>query len=348
MTMKLFNRFKTDVGVDLGTANSLVYLKGEGIIINEPTIIALNKKTNQALAVGHEAKRMLGRTPQHVEVIRPLVNGVISDFLMTQEVLKHFLTRVKKDSLFRYVRAVVAVPANLTEVERKSVEDAVVSSGASSAYLLEEPVAAAIGAGLPTDEPTASMMVDIGGGTTEIAIISMGGVVVSRSLKVAGDKMDEDIMRFIKEDFKMAIGEATAEAVKMSIGAALPMEKKSEMSIFGRDLSSGLPKEVVIKDSQVRIALTPALKKIAEAVKTTIEETPPELAGDILKRGVYLSGGGGMLRGLADYLSSELAVKTILVDDPLTCVARGTGIAIESIDRYQDLFSATLKPMHLQ
>lgn len=346
--MKFFNRFTADVGIDLGTANSLVYLKGEGIIINEPTVIALNKKTNQALAVGHDAKSMLGRTPQHIDVIRPLVNGVISDFAMAQEILKHFLRRIKKDAWFRYVRAAVAVPTNLTEVERKSVEEAVSASGASSVYLLEEPVAAAIGAGLPTNEPTASMIVDIGGGTTEIAIISMGGVVVSRSLKIAGDKLDEEIIRFVKDDFKMLIGEATAEAIKKQIGSAIPSDKKLEMSISGRDISSGLPREVIIKDAQVRIALAVSLKKIAEAIKSTIEQTPPELAGDILKRGVYLSGGGSTLMGFAELLEKELSVKTILVDDPLTCVARGTGIAIENLDQYTDLFATAKRAINLE
>ena len=346
--MKLFNRFKTDVGVDLGTTNSLVYVKGEGIVVNEPTVISLNRKTNQTLAVGHEAKRMLGRTPQHIDVIRPLINGVISDFGMTQEVLKHFLKRVKDHSLFSYVRAVVAIPADLTEVERKSVEDAVISSGVSTVYLLEEPVAAAIGAGLPTDEPTASMVVDIGGGTTEIAIISMGGVVISKSLKIAGDKLNDDIMRFVKEDFKMIIGEATAESIKMEIGSIMSLEEKLEMAVSGRDVASGLPKEVIIKDAQVRIALAPSLKKMSQAIKETIEQTPPELAGDILRRGIYCSGGGSMLRGIGEFFQKELAVPTVLVYDPLTCVARGTGIAIERLDRYQNLFAASLRPLHIE
>ena len=346
--MSFLDRFKTDIGIDLGTANSLVHLKGEGIIINEPTTIAINKKTNQTLAVGDEAKRMLGRTPQHVDVIRPLVNGVISDFFMAQEILKNFLKRVKKDSVFRYVRAVVAVPTNLTEVERKSVEDAVISSGASSVFLLEEPVAAALGAGLPTSEPTASMVVDIGGGSTEIAIISMGGVVISHSLKVAGDKLNEDIIKFMKDDFKMAIGEATAEHIKMEIGSALPTDKKKEMVVYGRDLSTGLPKEVTVKDSNIRLALTPSLKKITKAIKETIEQTPPELAGDILRRGIYISGGGSLLKGFGEMLEKELGVKTLMVDDPLTCVVRGTGIAAEDVELFRPLFALSRKPIHLE
>ena len=346
--MSFIDRFKTDVGVDLGTANSLVYLKGEGIVFNEPTIIAVNNKTGQAVAIGNEAKKMMGRTPVHIDVIRPLINGVISDFLMTQEILKHFVRRIKKDSLFNYVRAVVAIPTNLTEVERKSVEDAVISSGASSVYLLEEPIAAVLGAGLPLDEPTANMVIDIGGGTCEIAVISMGGVVVSKSLKVAGDRMNDDIIKFVREDFKMAIGEPTAERIKIEIGTVIPTTDKLEIVIGGRDLSSGLPKEAVVKDSQVRLALLPSVKQIVEAVKDTIEKTPPELSGDILKRGIYLSGGGSLLRGLDELIEKEIAVKTIRVDDPLTCVVRGTGVAVENIDKYKSIFAVSLKPINIE
>jgi rod shape-determining protein MreB len=343
--MSFLNRFKTDIGIDLGTANTLIYLKNEGIIINEPTIIAVNTKTSQTLAIGNEAKRMMGRTPAHISVVRPLVNGVISDFLMTQEILKNYIRKIKKDSLFRYIRAVVAIPTNLTEVERKSVEDAVISSGAANVYLLEEPIAAVLGAGLPIHEPAANMIVDIGGGTTEIAVISMGGVVVSRSLKVAGDKFNDEILRFIRDEFKMAIGEATAEKIKIDIGSALPGNEKLEMCISGRDLSTGLPKEAIVKDTQVRMALIPSLKHIVETVKDTIEKTPPELSGDILKRGIYLSGGGSLLRGLAELIEKELSVKTLLVNDPLTCVVRGAGIAAENIDEYQNIFSLSLKPI---
>lgn len=346
--MRLFNGLKTDIGVDLGTANSLIYLKGEGILFNEPTLIAVNNKTSQTVAIGKDAKQMMGRTPTHIDVIRPLINGVISDFAMAQEILRHFIKKIKKGGLFNYVRAVVAIPTNLTEVERKSVEDAVVSSGASVAYLLEEPIAALLGTGLPIHEPTAHMMVDIGGGTCEIAVVSMGGVVVSRSLKIAGDKMNDDIIRYIHDDFKMAIGEPTAEQVKIEIGSAISGSKPVEMNIAGRDLSSGLPKEVSIKDSQVRMALMPSIRQITEAIRDTIEKTPPELAGDILKRGIYLSGGGSLLRGLNNLIEKELGVATIVVDDPLTCVVRGTGVAAENIEGHKNLFSLSVKPINIE
>lgn len=346
--MKLFKRFKTDIGVDLGTANSLVYLKGDGVVFNEPTMIAINNKTGQVVAIGNEAKRMMGRTPMHIDVIRPLVNGVISDFQMAQEILKHFIKKIKKDSLFNYIRAVVAIPTNLTEVERKSVEDAVISSGASAAYLIEEPIASLLGANLPIHEPTAHMVVDTGGGTCEIAIVSMGGVVVSRSLKVAGDKMNNDIVQYIHDDFKMAIGEPTAERVKMEIGSALSNGKPLEIRIAGRDLSTGLPREVTVKDSQIRMALLPSIRQIVEAIRDTIEKTPPELAGDVLNKGLYLSGGGSLLRGFSDLIEKEIGVKTILVDDPLTCVVRGTGVAAENIEAHKNFFALSVKPISIE
>jgi len=346
--MKLFKRLKTDIGVDLGTVNSLVYLKGEGIVFNEPTLIAVNNKTGQVVAIGNEAKRMMGRTPLHIDVIKPLINGVISDFQMAQEILKHFIKKIKKDSLFNYIRAVVAIPTNLTEVERKSVEDAVISSGASVAYLLEEPIAALLGANLPIDEPTAHMMIDAGGGTCEIAIVSMGGIVVSKSLKIAGDKMNDDIIKYIHDDFKMAIGEPTAERIKIEIGSAIGNGKPLEVSVAGRDLSTGLPKEVIVKDSQVRIALLPSIRQIIEAIRDTIEKTPPELAGDILKKGLYLSGGGSLLRGFDDLIEKEIGVKTILVDDPLTCVVRGAGVAAENIEAHKSMFALSVKPISIE
>ncbi len=346
--MKLFRGLKTDIGIDLGTANSLVYLKGEGVVFNEPTLIAVNNKSGQVVAIGNDAKQMRGRTPMHIDVIRPLVNGVISDFMMTQEVLKHFVRKIKKDSLFNYIRAVVAIPTNLTEVERKSVEDAVVSSGASVAYLIEEPIAALLGANLPINEPSAHMIIDIGGGTSEIAVVSMGGVVVSRSLKIAGDKMNEEIMRYVHDDFKMAIGEPTAERIKIEIGSAMGNGKSLEISIAGRDLSSGLPKEAMIKDSQVRIALMPSIRQIVEAIRDTIEKTPPELSGDILKKGIYLSGGGSLLRGLNELIEKEIGVKTIIVDDPLTCVVRGTGCAAENIEAHKHAFALSVRPISIE
>ncbi len=341
--------FSKNVGIDLGTANSLVYLAGRGIVINEPSIAAINAKTNQVLAIGEEAKKMIGRTPQHINVIRPLVNGVISDFEMAQEMLRHFLKKLGGSKIFySFQKAVIGVPSNLTEVERKSVEDAVVGAGVSRAYVIEEPLAAALGARLPIDEPTANMIIDIGGGTTEVAIISMGGTVTAKSLKIAGDKLTEDIIRFIRDEFKMAIGEPTAEELKIHIGSALPINEKLEMNIRGRDLASGLPREIIIRDTHIRAAIGKSLKAIVEAVKEVVEISPPELAGDILKRGIHLCGGGSLLKSMDALLTRELGVAANIVDDPLTCVARGTGIAVENLEKYQPILDNPLRPRDIK
>ncbi len=341
--------FSKNVGIDLGTANSLVYLAGRGIVINEPSITAINAKTNQVLAIGEEARKMIGRTPAHITVVRPLVNGVISDFEMTQEMLRHFLKRLSGSSIFyNFQKAVIGVPSNLTEVERKSVEDAVVGAGVSQAYVIEEPIAAALGARLPIDEPTANMIIDIGGGTSEIAIISMGGSVIAKSLKVAGDKLTDDIMRFVREEFKLAIGEPTAEDLKVNIGSAIPQNEKLEMAVRGRDLATGLPREALVRETHVRAAIVKSLKSIVEAVKEVIELAPPELAGDILKRGVYLCGGGSLLRGMDALLARELGVAANIVDDPLTCVARGTGVAVENLAKYQLILDNPLRPRDIK
>jgi rod shape-determining protein MreB len=344
----MFKTFFKDIGIDLGTANSLVYLKGRGIVVNEPSVAAVNNKTGQVLAVGFEAKKMLARTPQHITVIRPLVAGVISNFEMAQEMLRYFLKRVGKDPFFSYHRAVIGIPSNLTEVERKSVEDAVISSGVRKVHLIEEPVASAVGANLPIHEPTASMIVDIGGGTAEIAIISMGGVVTGRSLKVAGDRMNNDIIQFVRDEFRLAIGEPTAEDIKILIGSAVPVDGKMELAIRGRDLATGLPREVVIKNHQVRAALMKSLKAITEAIREVIEVSPPELVGDILKHGIYFSGGGSLLRGIDALVEKELGVKTTVVSDPLTCVMRGIGIIIEDFDHYKHILDNPLKPREIK
>lgn len=340
--------FTKDIGIDLGTANSLVYVKGRGIIINEPSLAAVNNKTSQVLAIGEEAKKMLGRTPAHISVIRPLVNGVISDFEMTQEIIRHFLKKANNNRIFSYSRVVVGVPTNLTEVEKKSVEDAVVSAGAAKAYLIEEPIAAALGARLPIDEPTASMIVDIGGGTTEIAVISMGGIVTSRSLKIAGDKLNDDIIKFIRDEFKLIIGEPTAEELKITIGSATPHEEKLELAVRGRDLASGLPREIIVKGTQIRAAISRSLRSMVESIKETIEITPPELVGDILKEGIYLSGGGSLLRGLDQLIEKEIAVKASVIEDALTCVVRGTGMAAENFKKYSHFFATALRPMEIK
>ncbi len=343
------NYFAKDIGIDLGTANTLIYLAGRGIVVNEPSIAAINNKTGQVLAIGNEAKKMLGRTPNHINVIRPLINGVISDFDMTQEVLRNFLRRVKTGPLFfNYQRAVVGIPSNLTEVERKSVEDAVVGAGVNKAYLIEEPLAAAIGARLPIHDPTANMIVDIGGGTTEIAIISMGGTVTAKSLKIAGDKFSDDIIRFIRDEFRLVIGEPTAEDLKMNIGSVVQLDEKLEMTVRGRDLTVGLPREVTVKDFQVRAAIIRSIKTIVEAVREVIEVAPPELTGDILKRGIFLCGGSSLLRGLDQLISKELSIQTTLVDDPLTCVARGTGVVVENFRQYSAILNYPMIPRDIK
>ncbi len=346
--MSLLNFFAKDVGVDLGTANSLIYLANKGIVVNESSIVAVNNKTGQVLAVGHEARKMLGRTPNHVDIIRPLINGVISDFEMTQEMLRSFFKKASSSGLSGYRMAIIGVPGNLTEVERKSVEDAVIGAGAGKAFLIEEPLAAALGARLPINEPTANMMVDIGGGTTEIAIISMGGTVTSKSLKIAGDRLNHDIIRFVRDEFRLVIGEPSAEELKMNIGSAVPLDDKLEMTVQGRDLATGLPKEIIAKDIQIRTAIIRSLKTIVEAVKEVLEIAPPELAGDILRRGIYLCGGGSLLKGIDELISSELSVTVNIVDDPLTCVVRGTGVAIENFKQYSSILSRPLIPKDIK
>jgi rod shape-determining protein MreB len=343
--MKLLDRFYKNVGIDLGTANSLVYLQGQGIVVNEPTLVAVNIRTNQILAIGHDAKKMLDRTPSHINLIKPLMAGVISDFETTQEIIKYFLSKANANGFMpRYRFAAISVPANLTEVERKSVEDVVISAGVSKVLLVEEPIAAAIGARLPVEEATANMVINIGGGTSEIAIMSVGGTVVSRSLKIAGQRLNDDIMRFVKEEFKLLIGEPTAENLKVNIGSAISIDEKMEMIVRGRDIASGLPKEIIIKGSQIRVAISKSLKILAEEVKLVIEEAPPELVGDILDKGIYLSGGGSLLKGLDKYIEKEITVKTVVVDDPLTCVVRGLGIIIENLPKYQPILSNQEKP----
>lgn len=331
----------------MGTANSLLYTKNHGIVINEPSVAAINNKTGQILAIGEEAKKMIGRTPNHISVVKPLINGVISDFEMTREMLRHFFKKAGSKNVFNYYRAVIGVPPNLTEVERKSVEDAAISAGASKAFLVEEPIAAALGARLPIDDASATMIIDIGGGTTDIAIISMNGTVVSKSLKIAGDKLNEDIIRFVRDEFKLLIGEPTAEEIKKVVGSAIPLDEKLELQIRGRDISTGLPREIMIKNNQIRSAISKSLRSVVEAVKETIEKTPPELAGDILKRGVFLCGGGSLLRGINLLFEKEIAVPVVVIDDPLTAVVRGAGIIAENIENYPHLFSLPLKPLDI-
>lgn len=345
--MSFFDKVFQDIAIDLGTANSAVYFKGRGIVVNEPTVAAVNNKTNKILAVGEDAKKMLGRTPAHIDVIRPLVGGVISDFEMTQEYLRELLKRSRNNPILSYRRAILAVPGNLTEVERKSVEDAVLEAGCSKVYMVESPTAAALGAGMPITEPAASLIVDIGGGTTDIAVISLGGTVISKTLKIAGDKFNDDIIGFVRDEFHLAIGEPTAEFAKIAVGSAVPMDGRLEVPIRGRDFSTGLPREVVIKNSQVRAALSKSLHSITESVREVIESTPPELVGDILSQGIYVCGGGALLRGMDQLIGKEAAVGVKVVDDPLTCVARGLGRMIDDFELHRNLLDTPQKPFSI-
>lgn len=346
----LFSIFAKDIGVDLGTANSLVYEKNRGIICREPSIIAVNLKTGQILSFGDEAKRMVGRTPAHIVAVRPLINGVISDFEATQEMLRHLLRKAGGGAglISGFARVVIGTPFGLTEVERKAVEDAALSAGAVKVYLIDAPLVAALGAGLPIAEPTANLIVDIGGGTTEIAVISMGGIVRAKSLKIAGDKLNEDIIRFIKEEFKLVIGEPTAEELKIAIGSALASGSKLELAIRGRSFSSGLPQEIVVEDSQVRMAIKRSLMSIIEAIREVIEITPPELVGDILKQGVHLCGGGSLLRNIDKLIERETNVSTSVIDDPMTAVARGAGIIVEDLKKYASLLNSVSQPREIK
>jgi len=335
----LFGIFSKDVGIDLGTANTLVYVKGRGIVINEPSVVAINQKTGQILSIGQEAKKMVGRTPGHIIASRPLVAGVVSDFEVTEQMLKFFIDKVHRESfsILPRPRIAVGIPSGVTEVEKKAVEDATRSAGAREVYLIEEPMAAAIGIRLPVQEPAGNMIVDIGGGTTEVAVISLGGIVVSRSLRTAGDKLNEDIISYARDEFNLLLGEKTAEDIKLEIGSAYHLEEKLETNMRGRDIVTGLPKEIAIDDSQIRKALSRSVKVLVNEIKSSIEETPPELVADIMKRGIYLVGGGGLLRGLNELIEEQTEMPVKLVEDPLTAVVRGTGMVLEDVDTLKDV-----------
>ena len=336
-----FNKFSHDMGIDLGTANTLVHVKGKGIIIREPSVVAVDKANNEVLAIGAEAKQMIGRTPGHIIAIRPMKDGVIADFDITQSMLKFFIKKaIGKNSLVR-PRIVVGVPSGVTEVEKRAVIDATVQAGAREAYLIEEPMAAAIGAGLPVQEATGSMVVDIGGGTCEVAVISLGGIVVSKSIRTGGDAMDDAIVRYIRKTFSLLIGERTAEEVKINIGTAMPLENPEEMDIRGRDLVSGLPKNITINSNQVCEALNEPVTNILDAVRNTLERTPPELAADIMDRGVVMTGGSSLLRNLDRIMSRDTGMPVYVSDDALSCVALGTGLAVENDDVYKKGFMAS-------
>jgi rod shape-determining protein MreB and related proteins len=322
-----------DMGIDLGTANTLIYVKGKGIVLREPSVVAINLDTKKVLAVGLEAKQMIGRTPGNIAAIRPMRDGVIADFDVTQTMLKKFIEKVSPKSAFTSPRIVVCFPSGVTEVEKRAIDEATKSAGAREVLLMEEPMAAAIGAGLPVNEPTGSMIVDIGGGTTEIAVISLGGIVTSKSLRMAGDELDNSIISYIKKEYNLAIGERTAEAVKMEIGSAFPSENEGTMQIKGRDLITGLPKIIDITEGEVRDALKEPVASIIDAIKTTLEKTPPELAADIMDKGIMLAGGGAMLKGLDKLINHETHMPVHIAESSLDCVALGAGRALDNVDK---------------
>src|SRR3989338_106723 len=339
MFTRLWGRLSKDIGIDLGTANTLVFVKDKGIVVNEPSVVAVNTRSDQIVAVGSDAQKMLGKAPSDIVATRPLVDGVISDFEVTEKMLKYFIDRVHREglTLAPRPRVVIGLPLDVTEVERKAVEDAALSAGAREVLLIEEPMAAALGARLPVREATGHLVVDIGGGITEVAVISLGGVVVSKSMRVAGDELTEAIIHYAREHFNLLVGERTAEEVKMMVGSALPLPKPVEMKMRGRDLMTGLPREVAISDSEVREAISRILKMMVENVRSTIENTPPELVSDIYERGVVMTGGGALLKNLDKLLANELAIAVQVVDDPLTAVVRGTGVVLEDIEGTRDL-----------
>ncbi len=324
-----------DMGIDLGTANTLVFVKGKGIVLREPSVVAMNNMTKKTLAVGSEAKLMIGRTPGNIVAIRPLKDGVIADFDTAQTMMKNLIEKVSTKNAFKSPRIIVCYPSGVTEVEKRAIEEATKLSGARDVILMEEPMAAAIGAGLPVSEPTGSMIVDIGGGTTEVAIISLGGIVTSKSLRVAGDELDQAIISYIKKEFNLMVGERTAEQVKMEIGSAYKVDGEEDMimEIKGRDMISGLPKIVEISESQVREALKEPVYQIIESIKTTLEKTPPELAADIMEKGIMLAGGGAYLRGLDVLINKETNMPVHIAEAPLDCVVLGAGKALEDFDK---------------
>lgn len=329
---------KKHFGLDLGTDSTLIYLKGSGVVVNEPSIIAFNSRTNKIIAVGSEAKKMLSRTPAHIAAARPVNHGIIADFDVTKAMLESFLKNEKIPWSW-LTEAIVSVPTNLTEVERKSVEDLLKEVGANRVYLIEQPLAAALGSRLDINQPTAYLIVDIGAGTTDMAVVSMNGVVISNRLKIAGNRLNAEIIRAIKDEFKLYIGEPTAEEVKIAVGSAIPLSERLEIAVRGREVASGLPGEMTIKDTNVRNWLQPSLKQLVEGVKDLIEATPPELVGDIYKNGLYLCGGGSLLRGIDTLFQKELGIGVQIVPEPLGCVARGTGLIAEKFNDYKFIFN---------
>jgi rod shape-determining protein MreB len=332
-----------DMAVDLGTANTLVYVRGRGIVLNEPSVVAVNVKDGRPLAVGAEAKRMIGRTPSHIQAIRPLKDGVIADFEICEKMLRYFIHKVHQRR-FAKPRMVICVPSGITGVEKRAVQEAAEYAGArKGVYIIEEPMAAAIGAGLPVHEPTGNMVVDIGGGTTEVAVISLGGMVVSQSVRVGGDELDEAIIQFIKKEYSLALGERTAEEIKIALGSACPLEEELHAEIRGRDLITGLPKTIVTTTDEIREAIEEPLSAIVDAVKVTLDKTPPELAADIMEQGIVLTGGGAMLHGLDARLSAETGMPIVIAKNPLHCVAIGGGLYLEEFAALKDVLDASTR-----
>ncbi len=338
--MRLFSR---DIGIDLGTANTLVHVQGKGIVIREPSVVAVDKRTGTVHAVGDAAKSMIGRTPGHIVAIRPMKDGVIADFDVTQSMLKHFIEKAYTGGILGRPRVVVCVPSGVTEVEKRAVEEATLQAGAREAYLIEEPMAAAIGAGLPVDDATGSMIVDIGGGTSEVAVISLGGIVTAKSLRVAGDELDAAIIYYIKKEYNLMIGERTAEDVKINIGCAYPKPQEEYFEIRGRDLLAGLPKNITISSNEVLEALKEPVYAIIDCIKATLEKTPPELSADIMDKGIMLTGGGALLWGLDKLISEETGIPVNIADRPLDCVVLGTGKALDEIDALKKVLISTRK-----
>ncbi len=338
--------FSKDIGIDLGTANTLAFVKNKGITVNEPSVVAVNTDTKRVLSVGNEAKQMIGRTPGNIVAIRPLKDGVIADFDTTSEMLKYFIGKAYKKGVFsKKPRIVVCVPSGVTEVEKRAVINATISAGAheKDAYLIEEPMAAAIGAGLPVEEPVGSMVVDIGGGTSEVAVISLGGIVTSKSLRIAGDELDSYIVSYVKKEYNLMIGERSAEEIKISIGSAYPLEEEKSIDVKGRDLVSGLPKTITITSEQIRGAISEPVNAIIDAIKFALEKTPPELSSDIIENGIVLTGGGALLRGLDTLITNETGVKARKAEEPLNCVALGTGKVLENIDVLRNVLISSQK-----
>ncbi|HOZ36803.1 MAG TPA: rod shape-determining protein [bacterium] len=340
----MFNRFlkniRPDIGIDLGTSNTLVYIKGKGIVVNEPSVVAINTRTDEVLAIGEDAKRMIGKTPGHIITSKPLVEGVISDFEVAEQMLKYFINKYianKISILSAKPRIVIGIPLDVTEVERKAVEDAALGAGAREVFLAEEPMLAAIGARLPVQESTGNLIVDIGGGTTQIAVISLSGIVAWKSLRIAGDTLNKNIVQYIRENFNLLVGDTTAEKIKLAIGSVFAGDQPVEMAVSGRDLINGLPKEIVITDAEVREAIARSVRTIVANIKSTIESTPPELVADIYRRGIVLSGGGALLRGLDALVRQETRIPVAVIDDPLTCVVRGAGLVLEDLDNLKDV-----------